>query len=500
MTLLFPALSHAEAQPLSAIDWLSNSIAEDAAPTAGENGAPAASVPEAVQVLPLDAPVIDAAGILAASEIDVPDNLWGRSSAGDLAAALKRISFGAEVPPSVGRFVVDLLQARLRPPIDAIVDDRLFYARVDRLLEKGHLEAAAALMDVTGSEDPQIFRRRFDIALLTGQETEACQEIEDNPDLSPTYPARIFCLARLGQFDVAALTLGNAETLGILTEEEDALLLYFLDPELFENDPLPEPPKVPSPLQFRLYEAVGERIATASLPVAFAHADLSNDVGWKARLSAAERLAITGAITFERLLEVYKERSASASGGVWERVRLFQTLARAVDHGDQAAIFDALTPAWTAAKRLGYAAPMADWAMPTIRKLKPNARMSHIAFEIALIAQDGEAAATFANASREDQFLLSLLSPEPGAFPPSDELGRAIVRGLSSVRAGTSFEALMADDRRGEVLLRALEGLADGADGNPDTTAHALAALRSIGLETLARQIAVELILKAGDA
>lgn len=489
-----------ETPPLSAIDWLSNSVEEDVVASTNARVVPKATTPETVRVMPLDAPVIDSAGLSDASALELPSDIWGRSSSGDLAAELVRLSPGPEAPPSISRFFAELLVTRLDPPIDAAVDDRLFYARVDRLLEKGHLDDAEALIEATGSEDPQLFRRRFDIALLTGGETKACREIETTPELSPTYPARIFCLARLGQFDVAALTLGNAETLGILTPEEDKLLLFFLDPELFEDEPLPLPPSVPTPLQFRLYEAVGERIPTKGLPVPFAHADMSPDVGWRTRLSAAERLAATGAIPFERLLEVYRERSASASGAVWDRVRAIQSLAAAMEAGDEAELVKCLTKAWDAAKQGGYTAAFAEWIMPAFRKLDDPGTASHLAFEVALTAGDIVAAERFADRSREDRFLLSLAKGEAGAAPAGDAFGRVIVRGLSSLHAGPAFEALIADDRRGEVLFRALDQLAEGADGNPDTTAQSLAALRKIGLDRLARQIAVELVLMEGKA
>ncbi|MEM9425856.1 MAG: hypothetical protein AAGA06_04055 [Pseudomonadota bacterium] len=501
LTVALGAAAHAEAPaPLSAIGWLSNSVADEQVEPGVANPVPAASTPGAIRVLPLDAPVQDTAGLLDAEALGVPKDLWGRSSAGDLEEALQRLSPGSDAPPVISRFLSQLLQARLDPPIDAVATDRFFFARIDRLLGKGHVVAAAGLMETAGVEDARSFRRQFDIALLTETETEACREIEGNPDLSPTYPARIFCLARLGQFDVAALTLGNAETLGILSEEEDALLLHFLDPELFEGEPIPRAPSLPTPLQFRLYEAVGERISTEGLPIPFAFADMSDTVGWKARLSAAERLAAARAIPFERLLEAYRERGASASGGVWERVRAFQALADAVDRGDEKAIGTSLPRAWEAAGQAGYASAFAEWILPRIEALTDAAAVSRIAFEIALLAEDPEAAARFARSSREDRFLVSLANGQIGTEPAGDALGRAVLRGLSMVNAGPAYEALIADDRRGEALFRALQQLADGATGNPDVTAQSLAALRRIGLEALARQIAVELVLREGAA
>ncbi len=501
LTLATGVAASAEAPPpLSAIDWLSDSVTEEVALPNDVAPALGASAPAGIRVLPLDAPVADSVGLIDAEALGVPRDLWGRSSAGDLAKALRLVTLGADAPPVIQRFLSELLQARLDPPIDAVVDESFFLARIDRLLEKGRLDAAGQLIAEAGLNDSEAFRRRFDIALLTGGETEACREIEDTPDLSPTYPARIFCLARLGEFDVAALTLGNAETLGILTEEEDALLLHFLDPELFEGEPIPRAPSLPTPLEFRLYEAVGERISTGGLPVPFAYADMSDTVGWRARLSAAERLAASGAIPFERLLEVYRERGPSASGGVWERVRALQALSRAVDRKDEDAIAEGLAAAWKAAGQAGYGAALARWLLPSLADMPEGGPVSHIAFEMALLAEDAEAAGRFANRSREDAFLLSIATGRIGTEPAGDALGRAVLRGLSAVNAGPAFELLIDDDRRGEALLRALDQLADGATGNPDTTAQSLAALRRIGLEGLARQIAVELILKEGAA
>ncbi len=489
----------AESSPLSAIDWLSNSVDLEP-PALAAPEAPEATKPPDIQVFSLDAPVADTAGLLDAGDLGLARDLWGRSSAADLARGLAALGDMPDAPPALNRFVVDLISARLDPPIDAAVDDSFFLARVDRLLAMGHLEAAAALIEQAGSTEPQRFRRAFDIALLRGNETQTCEIIEESPDLSPTYPTRIFCLARLGKWDVAALTLGNAETLDILSPREDALLLHFLDPELFEDKPVPPAPRVPSPLLFRLYEAVGERIPTDQLPVAFAVTDLDNTVGWKARLRAAERLAATGAMSFAAMLEVYREREPAASGGIWERVEALQSLDRAVRDADGEAMARHLPDALSAARAAGYDAGFAGWMVPWLDLLEKTGQAPHLGFEIALLAGNADWAARFANASREDQFLLAIAQGAGSASPGSDPLGRAVLRGLSAFRPGAAYDALIRDDRQGEALFRALSQLSEGAAGNPDATAHSLTLLRKLGLEALARQLAVELVLMDGAA
>jgi hypothetical protein len=490
----------AEGEPLSAIDWLSDSIAlpdvgpSDAAPI------PETAPPPKITVAPLDTAVPDRAGLIDARRLGIDPGLWGRSAAGDLAQMIAALPETEGATPALRRFLHDLLVTRLDPPIDAVGNDSLFLARIDRLLDMGHLASADQLIDAAGAPEPRRFRRAFDIALLTGTEPDSCAVIEATPDISPTYPARIFCLARNGEWEVAALTLGTAEALNILTPEEDQLLLHFLDPELFESEPVPPVPHVLSPLIFRLYEAIGERLSTEHLPVAFATADLTQTVGWKTRLRATERLTAAGAMSVERLLAVYGERAPAASGGIWDRVGAVQTLRDTLRSGDAEGVSEALPRAWSAAREAGYAHALAGWIAPRLEGVALGREAVHVAFEVVLMAERPDLARDFAGASREDQFLLSVASGQPGPVQPSDPLGRAVRRGLSALGPGERFQALLDDDRPGEALLKAMSLLMDGAAGNPDATADALALLRVLGLEQLARQVAIELILQDGSA
>lgn len=490
----------AENDPLSAIEWLSDSIDIPQATTEPDQGKPDATLPSVITVAPLDAPVPDRAGLISARPLGLDPGLWGRSASADIARTIALLPDSRMAPPSLRAFLHDLLVLRLDPPIDANEDDSLYLARLDRLLEMGHLASAKRLIEVAGAPEPRRFRRAFDIALLTGTETDACKVIEETPDISPTYLARIFCLARGGNWDVAAITLGNAEVLGILSDDEDKLLSHFLDPELFEGEPLPSPPRLPSPLVFRLYEAVGERIPTDQLPVAFAVTDLTDTVGWKTRLRAIERLAAADAVPFERLLSVYSERQPAASGGVWERVGLVQELLKAIEHGDTQRLANVLPQAWSAAADIGYEAALARWLAPKLNGSELNGQAGHVAFEVGLLAGRPDLASAFAAPTAFDRFLLAIAKGEPASPPDADPLARAILRGLSALDPSRAHLSLIQDGRSGEALLSALSDLMDGAAGNPDRTANALALLRHLGLERLARQTAVELVLKEGAA
>ncbi len=499
LQFLLPA-AWASDQPLSAIDWLSDSVAQPQAEPAPKDVTPLAALPSEISVLPLDGNTPDSAGLLPAEQLGLDPGLWGRSSAADLARALSTLPDGTNAPPVLNLFLRDLLTAEFDPPIDAAIDDRFFLARIDRLLSMGHLREADELIRRVGPEESRRFRRAFDIALLMGTETEACRIIESAPDISPTYPARIFCLARLGNWQVAALTLGSAEALGILTPEEEGLLLRFLDPDLFEGDSLPAPPRLPSPLQFRLFEAVGDRIPTEQLPVAFAVADLSSTIGWKARLRASERLAAADALPIGRLLDVYAEGKPAASGDVWERVGAIGSLVAAVEAKDGDLVNSALAPAWQAAKVGGYEKAFANWVAAHLEGLVLSESTMRIAFEIALLAEDARLAEHFVGDSSESQFLLAIAKGLRGALPGPNMLAQAVVRGLAAHGPSPAYRVLIEGDRGGEALFRALLHLMDGAAGNPHATQQSLMLLRSLGLEPLARQVAIELVLEHGRA
>ena len=481
-------------EPLSAIDWLSDSVALPPAVSAPTIvAAPTAPVPN-VTVLPLGAPVPDDAGLFPASALGLDDDIWGESSAQALSREL--LGIPPITTPTLRAFLATLMQARFKPPVDAAIDDSLFLARLDTLLALAKLDEAEALINDAGSPEPRRFRRSFDIALLKGTETEACDVIANNPDISPTVPARIFCLARNSEWDVAALTLGTAEALGLLSETESQLLLHFLDAELFEGEPLLPRPDALSPLFFRLYEAIGERPQTDTLPLAFAVADLTETVGWRTRLRAAERLTGAGALDPATFLDVVSNRRPSASGGVWGRVTAIQALRAALGSGNASEISRTLPVAWDAANSAGYHAALAPWLGERIRDIALERRAHHTAFEIALLSNDIETARKYADTSEDDRTLLAILMGAPFEIRGAGPLAIAIRRSLSGLAPSESYQMLMRENRRGEALFRAISALAEGVDADPNSIADALSLLQVLGLDTLSRRTAAELLLE----
>ncbi len=454
--------------------------------------------PPSVVVGPLDAATPDRVGLIDARALGLPADLWGGSTAGEIGRLIR------EMPqikhPTLRAFFRDLLVLRLDPPVDAIEDDGLFLTRVDKLLSLGELEAARALIRAAGAPEPQRFRREFDIALLTGTENKACRTIEQTPDISPTFTARVFCLARNGEFDVAALTLGTADALGMLEDREEQLLLRFLDPDLFADEPIPPAPPQPSPLEFRLYEAIGERLDTDRLPVAFAFADQSETVGWKTRIRAAERLARAGVLAPENLVTVLSERKPAASGGAWDRARAIQEFTAVTDGGSQNDPSAALQNAWSAALAGGYGSFLSPWMAERLDQVELAPAAQHDAFEIGLWAADPDLARRHAGASASDATLLALAAGRPQEMTAASPLAGAIKRSLSGLPISPTKQRLIDDGRTGHALLQAVRDLSDGAEGDPSAIGGALSLFIHLGLRETAARTALELMLDEAAA
>jgi hypothetical protein len=493
-----PALAQ-EDRPLSAIDWLSQSV-ETAALTPGTIAprvldeppvADDASAPD-ITVTALDRPTPDGIGLLPPDITGLPRTLWTGSDPATLVTLVR--AERADSLPAARDLLVTLLLAETDPPIPS--DGSLFLARIDRLLDLGALEPAQALLEAADREAPEIFRRWFDVSLLTGTEDAACAMIRTRPALASTYPARIFCLARNGDWPAAALTLSSARALGDITPEDEALLSRFLDPDLFEGDPPLAAPSRPSPLVFRLREAIGDGLPTAGLPRAFSHADLRPTAAWRNRMEAAERLARNGAIPGAVLLAAYTEQTPAASGGVWDRARAIQDFDAAITARDVPRVVETLPPAWAAMQSIRAEVPFARLYADALATFDLPSETAALAFRIALLAPGYEAAALARTpADAQEDLLIAIARGDLAGIASPDRRAEGVIAGFTGVPVSEPLAGLIRDGRLGEAILRSLATMDQGLAGDSVALADALAALRLLGLENTARAAALQYLL-----
>lgn len=504
MLLLAGLASRAEAEaPLSAIDWLSQSVAPTgvgsplgpAAPVLGEPPvSPEGAVPATVSTTSLDAPKPDAAGLISPAVSGLPKDLWG--SGQTLAIATALTSEKAEQLPALRQLFLTILLAEAEAPDDAEGKGTLLLARIDKLLALGALEQASALIAASGTVTPELFRRDFDVALLTGRESRACEAMVTAPNLAPTFAARVFCLARSGDWNAAALILRTGQTLGLVGPVEDALLSRFLDPDLYEGEPAPKPPQPVTPLFWKMYEGIGEPLPTASLPIAFAHAELGPHSGWKPQIEAAERLTRAGVVAPNVLLGLYTEREAAASGGVWDRVTAFAAFDAAMQAGDPAAIAARLPRVWDVMAEAELEVPFAALYARNLMALRLDGEAGASAFRLGLLSPQYQTVALNRKAQDPTEaFLIAIATGAMQGVPAPDTLGRAILPAFLSPQPSDEAKRLLDEDRLGEALLLAIESIGHGVQGDLTGVTQGLSLLRAVRLEDVARRTALELML-----
>jgi hypothetical protein len=316
------------------------------------------------------------------------------------------------------------------------------------------------------------------------------------PHLAPTVPARIFCQARQGDWDTAALTLHSSEALGQITADQAALLARFLDPDLFEGEVPPPAPDPVTPLDWKMYEAIGEPLPTEGLPVAFSYAEIGPKAGWKAQIEAAERLTRGGTLPPNVILGLYTERSPAASGGVWDRAAAFQKFERALTSGDVAAVGQALPEVWARMQEAELEVPFAVLFGKALVDLPLTGEAKAIGFRVALLSPYLDAAARrHTAADAEEAFLTGLaLGDLTGRIPP-DSLGRAIAAAYRAPAASTEAQALLDGNRTGEAIIVAIDNINRGVQGDLRGVTEGLSLLRMVGLDGMASRTALELMI-----
>lgn len=499
-------LQSAQADPLSAIDWLDDQPSDPAAfglvpeakPLASRDEPPVtrdATRPE-ITVQPLDdvteAEASDAVGLLPPHVTGFPATLWQASDTASLADLMRAQNVDGQ--PAMQSLLFALLLAEAQPPEHS--DGAFLLARIDRLIDLGAVAQAAELLALTNpAADADRFARVLDLALLAGSADAACSVLIDAPHLSEDLSPRVYCLAQAGRWGDALTTLETGRALGEISPARYALLLHFLDPEIAEDLPLSPPSLRLTPLEFRLHEALGEPIPSAGLPRAFATADLSGHSGWKAQLEAAERLTRGGALSEVRLFALYGAGRPSASGGVWDRAEAVQRFETALSARDPQAISRSLGRVWPLMVESGLQTAFAKNYASRLKGLPLSGTAASIRLQAALLSP------TYETLSRDltplgltQRFAIAVAQGDPASATPPSERARAIRDGFD-MAPPQHLQGLLDDARLGEVILRGMSLAYQGHLGDDSALSAALATFRAVGLEDIARRTALQALL-----
>jgi hypothetical protein len=485
----FPAL----AEPLSAVDWLSESLEtpQDVAPEQPLSGV----VIEPIETTKLSDVQRDTVGIIPSQISGIPQDFWGNSQIERISGFIRTASLGQL--PEITSLWRRIILAEIDPPLGASQESILLLARLDNLLMAGALDPAEALLKAADPNNPQLFRRWFDVSILTQRAGDACVRMVKSPTFAPTLQARIFCLARAGDWRAAAVTLSTGKALGDFSGDEALLLGMFLDPVAYADAPDPALPKVLTPLTFVMREALALPRPAQSLPLAFLHMDLQNNAGWKLRITSAERLVREAAIPSIALLDLYLEGKASASGGVWALVAAVQKLNAALGAADDDRLSDALVNAYQALTIVGLQSVLSDWFARALEGRKLNEHAKSIGFELAVLhANTRDLAVNLASSKQLERFIVSILQGQFNA-PPQDSLQQAAFNALTGLTPKTVLHQSVDKGHKGEAVLSALSLLHEGAATDVNDIEVALSVLIYSGFHDEAVRIATQLLFAA---
>lgn len=495
--------------PLSAIDWLSETVKPAPQPLSPNASSPTATpplgeapvtggvaAPQAITTTVLGGPSVDSVGLLPSAKTGYPAALWGGATAGEVSAAIAGLQ--TEGIPALHDLAVTVLLAEADAPAMETPAQRgaVLLARVDKLLSIGALDQAYALIEAAGpATNADLFRRAFDVSLLMGQEDRACREMRATRGLDIAPQTRVFCAARAGDWAGAKLTVSTETALGGIPAIEAELLERFLDPEAFADPTLPPPPKPITPLIWRIYDALGETLPTGTLPIAFAHAELSTRAGWKAQAEAAERLARTGVLSPNQLLGIFTSQKPSASGGIWDRIAAFQTFDAAITAGDAVAVAAALPPAYDAMKAAELEVAFAALYGEALASLNLQGDAGDLAYEVGLLSPAHERLAGDPSAGTPRGFLAGLARGDLAGQTATGDLGRAMAAGFAAPALPDDLAQLAASGNVGMGILAAISRIQTGVFGEDRAVTEGLALLRALGLESAARRTALELMI-----
>ncbi len=480
--------------PLSAIDWLSQNPPGEAAPGPDEPlTAQTVAIPS-VTVAPLEDPATRRLGLVPGRVTGLPETIWRNADGARVAQKLDRLS--TLRLPAAQSLLYTLVLSEALPPSTGAVELEL--ARIDTLIRQGALDPALALARQAGpTRNAALFERFFDAALLAGSEGEACQLLFSDSAPRARYPLQIFCAARSGDWQTAALLLNAAQGVGDVSDDQAQMLARFLDPELFEDEPALPIPAQPGALEAIMYEAIGTPLDTSALPRVYANLDLRDVAGWKARLEAAERLAASGALDSNRLLGIFTSRRPAASGGIWDRVRAIQRFETALRSGSAEAVGKTLPPALEAAQQGQFIVPLADLFAERVLAAPPAGSAGAIAaFNFVLLSGRYEQAPkAFPAPARADPLAVAIAEGRALDTTLEDPLRNALREGFAAAKADPATLDLARRGALGPAILDTLVALDQGARGDLRMLSQALATLRALGLEDTARRAALQILL-----
>ena len=481
---IFIASGLAAQSPLSAIDWLSKENSTIKKSRLVEKNVVSKNNDD-IQVSTLNSNEYQAIGLLPIYVTGIPTTIWRNSRFEDLEYSFKTMPTFSYSP--IQELVYSLLLAEARPPINEPARYAFLEVRLNKLLNYGAVDPAIALIERASPVPERMIPLLFNISLLSSNNYPACDPIFQNTRNKNLQAELIYCHASKGDWLTAHLILKTEEVLGELTKREVSLLDRYLEVD-FDDDlnSLLPPPELITPLEYRLYEAIGEPIPAEYLPIQYSQSDLSGENGWRAQVIAAERLSVKGAIPENQILGIYTNNIPGVSGGMWERVKVINDLDTALQN--QQNIEENFLAAWEVFNQTDQLTVFAKLFGLRVFEKNLSPKSKKIAADLLLLTNNFRLTKNYWNPS---DIRFGLITGDFTQVKVSGETEKIIFEVFNDVSIPFLVEQKLNQGKLGEVILNALLQFEMGIEGNLKDLSESLSTLNLIGLETTARRAAL---------
>jgi hypothetical protein len=165
----------------------------------------------------------------------------------------------------------------------------------------------------------------------------------------------------------------------------------------------------------------------------------------------------------------------------------------AIRGADEGEINDALSELWREASSVGVITPLAHHFGPQMLD-SGDLPVDHLTFKFLLLTDRYEEAALLADLTATDSFLAAVARGDPSDAAPA----RSKYPLVQQAFAGTADPTLVdmaAQGRTGEAILRTIATLQQGLDGDHMAFVEGFATLRALGLEDVARRVALQYLI-----
>ncbi len=481
---IFIASGLAAQSPLSAIDWLSKEDSGVNKSRLIEKNVDAENNND-IKVSTLNSNEYQAIGLLPIYVTGIPTTIWRNSRFDDLEYSFKTMPTFSYSP--IQELVYSLLLAEARPPLNEPARYAFLEARLNKLLKYGAVDPAISLIERASPVPDRMIPLLFDISLLSSNNYPACDPIFQNTKNKNLQAALIYCHARKGDWLTAHLILKTEEVLGDLMEREVSLLDRYLEVDFnVDINSLLPPPEQITPLEYRLYQAIGEPIPAEYLPVQYSQSDLAGENGWRAQVIAAERLFSNGAIPENQILGVYTKNNPSGSGGMWERVKVVSDLDTALQNNQN--IEEYFLAAWRVFKQTDQLTVFAKLFGLRVFEKNLSPKSKKIATDLLLLTNNFSLTRNY---WKPNDLRFGLTSGDFTQVKVSSEIEKVILNVFTEASIPFLVEQKLNQGKLGEVILNALLQFETGIDGNLKDFSESLSTLNLIGLDATARRAAL---------